>query len=174
MTHYPGKIFLIGFMGVGKSHWGRLLADQLSYDFIDLDDSVSAAAGGHTITQIFEQDGEDFFRQIESQSLEKHISNENHFVMACGGGAPCFLNNMDRMKRAGKVIWLKAGVDELLPRLMREKEKRPLISQLNEETLQAYILKKLGDRQLFYQEAHQSIQESSLSADNLIKTLLYE
>lgn len=174
MFGYPDKIFLIGFMGVGKTHWGQLLAKQLGYSFIDLDQEISDTAGGRSITQIFEEKGEEYFRQLESSCLDRCIMSATPLVLACGGGAPCFLNNMERMKKAGKVIWLQAAVEELLPRLLAEQEKRPLIRELPAEELRFYIIKKMGDRQLFYREADIKVAESALTEQNLIKSFFYE
>lgn len=174
MIGCPDKIFLIGFMGVGKSHWGRILAAQLGYAFIDLDEEISREAADRSITQIFEQEGEEYFRRLESACLGKFISTEPRLVMACGGGTPCFLNNLERMKKAGKVIWLQASVGELLPRLLAERGKRPLIRELSEEELTQYITKKIGDRQLFYREADHAVPESTLTEKKLIETLFYE
>lgn len=174
MAGSPDKIFLIGFMGVGKSHWGIRLAKALQYAFIDLDDSISRAAGGRSITEIFEQEGEEYFRRLESEQLTLLTSSPNHLVVACGGGAPCFLNNMDRMKKSGRVIWLQATPEELIPRLLEERAKRPLLKDLDAQQLEAYIIRKIGDRQLFYREAHRTIAESTLTEQNLLQILLHE
>lgn len=174
MDGYPQKIFLIGFMGVGKSHWGARLAHHLHYPFTDLDAEIVRAAGGLTVTEIFEQKGEEFFRQLEASCLEQIIGRPGPCVVACGGGAPCFLNNMARMKKAGTVIWLQATPDELLPRLLKEREKRPLVRELDEKQLKAYIIRKIGDRQLFYREADLAVAESSLTEENILQKLLHE
>lgn len=174
MLGYPDKIFLIGFMGVGKSHWGRHLAIQLGHAFIDLDEEISRAAGDRSITQIFEEEGEEYFRRLESDCLEKFTAADQRLVMACGGGTPCFLNNLERMKKVGKVIWLQASVTALLPRLLAEREKRPLIRDLSEAELRHYITKKMGDRQLFYREANLTVAESELTEKNLTEILFHE
>lgn len=174
MVEYPDKIFLIGFMGVGKSHWGRLLSTQLGYAFIDLDEEISRMAGGRTITEIFEEEGEEFFRRLEANCLDQFIATDQQGVMACGGGTPCFLNNLGRMKKAGRVIWLQATAEELLPRLLAERDKRPLIRELSEVELTHYITKKMGDRQLFYREADLAVAESALTEKNLTQSLFYE
>lgn len=174
MAVYPDKIFLIGFMGVGKSHWGRILSSQLGYTFLDLDEIVSRAAGDRSITEIFEQEGEEYFRNLESSCLEKHSQEHGQFVMACGGGTPCFLNNLERMKNAGLVIWLQASIEELMPRLLAEKSARPLIKDLSDQEIESYIAKKLGDRQLFYREAHRTVPEATLTDQNLLKTFFDE
>lgn len=172
MTATPEKIFLIGFMGVGKSHWGVRLADRLGYSFVDLDEKISAAAAGRTVSEIFDQEGEEFFRQLESDTLQVIVHESPRFVMACGGGTPCFLNNLDLMRRSGLVIWLRADATELLPRLLGGKESRPLIRDFDPTQLESYIIRKLGDRNIFYQQAHRAVYERELSEDNFMKLLL--
>lgn len=172
MQNYPDKIFLIGFMGVGKSHWGSRLSKALHHPFLDLDSEVSRSAGGRTITEIFEQSGEEYFRSIESETLKKIATSESSFVMACGGGTPCFLNNLDLMKSVGLTIWLQADPMELLSRLLAEKEKRPLLKNLSADQLEAYILRKMADRRLYYQQAHRSVWESELQENRLLEQLI--
>jgi shikimate kinase len=142
MSSFPDKIFLIGFMGVGKSHWGQRLASALQYAEADCLRSIASAPG--------------------------------NIVLACGGGTPCFLNNLDSMKAAGRVIWLQAEAKDLLPRLLAEKQTRPLLRDISDIEMERYVMKKMGDRQLFYQEAHRSVPEKTLTEANLIKTLLNE
>jgi shikimate kinase len=174
MSAYPDKIFLVGFMGVGKSHWGCRLANQLSYEFVDLDEKVSLAADGRSIDQIFSEEGEEFFRSLESTTLRSIIAKTPQFVMACGGGTPCFLKNLEVMKQAGRVIWLRADVNELLPRLLEGKEQRPLIRDLDASQLESYLIRKMGDRNIFYQQAHYSVRESALHEQELVQLLLNE
>lgn len=171
MQKYPDKIFLIGFMGVGKSYWGSRLSNALNYPFIDLDSEVSRAAGGRTITEIFEQSGEEHFRSVESEILRKYTTSASSFVMACGGGTPCFLNNLDLMKSVGLTLWLQADPVELLGRLLAEKDKRPLLKNLSADQLESYILRKLADRRLYYQQAHRSVWESQLQEHQLLEQL---
>ncbi len=173
MTAAPEKIFLIGFMGVGKSHWGARLADRLGHPYVDLDERVSANAGGRTVLEIFDQEGEEYFRQLESDTLQSLTRDYPRFVMACGGGTPCFLNNLDTMKRNGLVIWLRADAAELLPRLLAGKESRPLIRDLGPEQLESYIIRKLGDRNIYYQQAQRAVQERELNEENFMNLLLY-
>lgn len=173
MAETPDKIFLIGFMGVGKSHWGTRLGTQLGHGFIDLDERIIEGAGGRSIQEIFAQEGEEAFRSMEADTLRSIIGNTNRFVMACGGGTPCFLKNLEVMKAAGLVIWLRADAAELLPRLLQGKASRPLIRGLDEAQLESYIIRKLGDRNIFYQQAHRSVREADLSDENLIEQLLH-
>ena len=123
------KIFLIGFMGSGKSHWGRLLSQKLSIPLFDLDAQVEEYAG-KSIAEIFTTEGEEHFRMQEKDVL--HIITESHesFVMACGGGSPCYFNNIEYMQQAGTTVWINTSLELLYQRLVQEKEKRPLIKEL--------------------------------------------
>lgn len=146
------RIFLIGFMGSGKSYVGSRLADLLGYTFIDLDDKIEEKTQKN-IARIFEEEGEDYFRILERdtlQSLDKH----NNAVIACGGGTPCFYNNMEWMKNHGKTIYLDLPPAILVQRLKNEKEHRPLIKDLSDKgELLHFIEKKLSERVGFYQKS---------------------
>ena len=98
------KIFLIGLPGSGKSTIGKSLALELSYPFIDLDLDIEKAEG-RTIKQIFKQMHEGYFRQLESKALKKYCQSQDSFVMATGGGAPCFFDNMEQINQAGKSVF---------------------------------------------------------------------
>ena len=174
MTLPPTKIFLIGFMGVGKSHWGTRLAKSLGYSYYDLDEEISRSADGMSVRQLFEEKGEAFFRQRESDCLQSLCERPGPAVVACGGGTPCFFSNLERMKAAGCVIWLQATPNELLPRLIAEQEKRPLIRGLDEVALQVYIEQGLSERAPFYQQAHRMVVESTLTESNFLQILLHE
>ncbi|HWR33301.1 MAG TPA: shikimate kinase, partial [Chitinophagaceae bacterium] len=106
------KIFLIGFMGSGKTHWGRLLSQKLGIPFFDLDEQVTGHAG-KSIHEIFESEGEEQFRIFEKEVL--HIITESHesFVMACGGGSPCYFNNIDYMNQSGTTVWINTPLNTL-------------------------------------------------------------
>src|SRR4030095_14275940 len=106
------KIFLIGFMGSGKTHWGRLLSQKLGLPFFDLDEQVTSHCG-KSIPEIFHEYGEENFRLMEKDVL--HIITESHdsFVMACGGGSPCYFNNIEYMNQAGTTVWINAPLDTL-------------------------------------------------------------
>ena len=136
------KIFLIGFMGCGKTHWGKLLSEKLNVPFFDLDDKI-VEHKGKSIPDIFATDGEEQFRVVERDVL--HLVSENHesFVMATGGGTPCFFNNIDYLKRQGTVVWINCSTDCLYHRLVDEKNKRPLIANIADNELKGYIIKNI-------------------------------
>jgi|SanBayMetagenome_1026888.scaffolds.fasta_scaffold13662_3 shikimate kinase len=174
MTVLPPKIFLIGFMGVGKSHWGKRLSLALKYKFIDLDEEIIQKAGVSSINQLFEEQGEDRFRLLEAAGLQSVCHSSEPSVIACGGGAPCYFDNLQMMKAAGLVIWLKATSAELLPRLIAEKDNRPLIRQLDEASIRSYVEHKMTDRLPYYQQAHRIVLESTLTESDLVQKLLHE
>ena len=159
-------------MGTGKTHWGRLLSEKLGIRFFDLDDQVTEHAG-KSIPEIFATEGEEQFRLQEKEVL--HIITERHdsFVMACGGGSPCYFNNIDYMNQAGTTVWINTAGDILFQRLMAEKEKRPLIRDLSDDQLKAFIHKKFADRKIYYEQADVKVDEELVELDKLIETIFH-
>ncbi|RYY89424.1 MAG: shikimate kinase [Chitinophagaceae bacterium] len=168
----PGAIFLIGFMGCGKTYWGRQLAPALGVPFIDLDEKIEESAG-KPINEIFAQEGEEYFRQLEKETL--HLLAESHdaFVMATGGGTPCFYKNIDYMKQMGRTLWINCSIDCLHARLLKERDKRPLVRDLGEEQLRAYIFRKFGDRRIFYQQADIAVETDDLQLAYLLDKIAH-
>ncbi len=166
-----GGIFLIGFMGCGKTYWGKQLGERLGVPFYDLDDRIEQNEG-RTISEIFKAEGEEYFREREKEALMLITETHHSFVMATGGGTPCFLNNIDYMNRKGTTIWINCSAEYLQKRLAGEKEKRPLIKDLDDEALKAYIIKKVGDRKIFYQQADVVIYEDELNLESFYSKIL--
>ncbi|MDB5197642.1 MAG: shikimate kinase [Flaviaesturariibacter sp.] len=166
------KIFFVGFMGCGKTHWGKAVAQKLGLPFFDLDTKIEEDAGKN-ISQIFEEEGEEAFRRREKEVL--YLLSESHasFVMACGGGTPCYYNNIDYMKGQGTTIWINCSVDCLHSRLIREKTHRPLIADLDNDGLRSFIVKKFGDRKIFYQQAAIILNEDDVQLDPLIDRIFH-
>src|ERR1700738_2617985 len=123
------KIFLIGFMGSGKTHWGRQLSAKLQLPFFDLD-TVIVAKEKQSLAAIFSRQGEEYFRYQERDTLEEITHKQESFILSCGGGTPCFFNNIEFMKKSGKVIWLNTAIDTLQQRLLKERMSRPLIREI--------------------------------------------
>lgn len=165
------KIFLIGFMGSGKTHWGRRLGTKLNLPFYDLDTVISEQEK-KTVAEIFAGQGEEYFRYQEKETLEKISADQESFILSCGGGTPCFFNNIEFMKKNGKVIWLNTSIDMLTQRLQKERMTRPLISDVNEEDLRRYIIRKLSERRMYYQQADVTVGEENTNLDELIHILL--
>jgi shikimate kinase len=161
------KYFLIGFMGSGKTHWGREWAIKGAFHFIDLDEQIERAVG-KTVAQIFEEDGEDFFRQKETEVL-KSIKIIVPTIIACGGGTPCFNNNIEWMNENGTTIYLKTTVPQILERVLEEKEKRPLLKNLNAAEVQFFIEKKLKEREPFYNQAEITLLVKDLTEYTILE-----
>jgi shikimate kinase len=145
------KLFLIGFMGSGKTYWGKLWAGRSGLDFYDLDDIVEEEQE-KTIAEIFAEDGEDHFRNLETNTL-RSLSNKNNIIVACGGGTPCYNNNVTWMNENGTCVYLKSTPTNILKRLVSEKEKRPLIKNLQGDELLFFLTEKIKEREIFYTQA---------------------
>ncbi len=143
-------VYLIGFMGCGKSTLGKRVAAQLGYQFIDLDTYIEQKYMT-TIHQLFEKQGEAYFREIESKSL--HEINGYELVIATGGGTPCFHNNMEWMNKNGTTIYLELSNEALFSRLVGAKYKRPSVKNLDETQLKEFISTKMAERIIIYQQA---------------------
>jgi shikimate kinase len=166
------KIFLIGFMGSGKTHWGKLLSEKLHMPLVDLDEKITEHTGV-PISEIFDTQGEEYFRLLEKDLL--HLFSENHdsFIMATGGGTPCFYNNIDYLKKQGIVVWLNTSTESLYQRLISEKDKRPLIRDVPDTELKSYIIKKYSSRKIFYQQANVILREENMSLDLLVSKIFH-
>ncbi|UKJ08369.1 shikimate kinase [Solitalea lacus] len=163
------KIFLIGFMGAGKTTLGKRLAKKLNLPFLDLDHLIEEITGG-TIAEYFAKNGEEKFRELEKDVLQKHILPEQ-FVLSTGGGAPCFHNNLEWMNRNGQTIYLKLSPKAIAQRLENAKEERPLIKGLKGDDLIKFIEERLALREPFYNQAQLTVDGLSINADTLIKQL---
>jgi len=166
------KIYLIGFMGSGKTHWGRLLSQKLSIPFFDMDEQV-VSHEGKSIVEIFAENGEEHFRLLEKDIL--HIITESHesFVMACGGGSPCYFKNIDYMNNSGTTVWINTPTEVLFQRLIKEKDHRPLIKDFTDEQLRAYINRKFADRKIYYDQAEITIDEEPLQIEKLVEKIFH-
>lgn len=147
------KIFLVGMPGSGKSSVGKLLAASLNTQFIDLDAVIEQEAG-LVIREIFSTKGESYFRDLERNALHK-VAEEDRFVVATGGGVPCFFDNMDYMKQNGKVIFLDVPMSTIAKRLQNEGlSVRPLLKDFSTlEQLETHLLDTFGKRGPFYGQA---------------------
>lgn len=166
------KIFLIGFMGSGKTHWGRKLSQKLGLPFFDMDGQVTTHAG-KSIPEIFAEDGEEAFRMLEKEVLYMITESHGSFVMACGGGAPCFFNNIEYMNQAGTTVWINTPMDILFERLVKEKAKRPMIRELTDDQLRSFIIRKFADRRIYYEQAVVKVEEEPLQMDNLVEKIFH-
>jgi len=146
--HKARKIYLIGFMGSGKSTTGKNLASYLNWSFIDIDDRIESIAD-MKIQDIFSQKGETYFRQIESEALLSTLS-ESDTVISTGGGTPCFGSNMNFMLENGLTIYLKMTPSDLERRLLNSPDERPLLKDIARKDLRKFISSKLTEREEWY------------------------
>lgn len=157
------KIFLIGFMGCGKSYRGHQWAQGLNLEFIDMDARIEWEEG-LTAEQIFTEKGEPYFRQKETEILQILIHQEN-ILVACGGGTPCFNDNMSLMNEHGTTVYLRSSPEKLYERLIHERHKRPLIKGLTETELLFYIKEKIEEREFYYMQAQHFLNVDELPDD---------
>jgi len=158
-------IFLIGFMGSGKSHWGKIWAEEKGMDFFDLDQLLEIQEG-KSILELFETAGEEGFREMES-SLLRNLPLHSASIVACGGGTACYHRNMAWMNTHGTTVYLMASADELCERLLLQTHERPLLKGLHSDELHGYIAEKLEERLPYYLNARihlpvDSLQETTI------------
>ena len=157
-------------MGSGKTHWGKLLASKLQLPFRDLD-TVIVEKEKRSVSELFAGKGEEYFRNKEKETLEEIALEYTSFILSCGGGTPCFFNNIEFMKKTGKVVWLNTSVDVLKERLIREKTSRPLIRDIPDEELKRYIIRKLSERRMYYEQAEVIVNEENVNLEVLTQLL---
>jgi shikimate kinase len=169
MTVNNQIIYIIGFMGSGKTTAGKKLASLLGWKFIDLDKKIEEYTG-KTITEIFSDNGEEYFREIESQLLRNLIA-QTSTIISTGGGTPCHNKNMDFMINTGLTIYLKMTPGQLKSRLSGSKGERPLIKDLDPVELQFFIEKRLADRERWYDRSEITFEGMDLDINSLLKSI---
>ena len=145
------RVILIGYMGAGKTTMGKALANELGLTFYDLDWYIEDRYH-RTVAQLFAERGEEGFRKVEQQMLHEVAEFEN-VIISCGGGTPCFFNNMEYMNGQAQTVYLKATPDVLYRHLKMSKSERPLLKNKTEEELKEYIKDSLAQRQDYYEKA---------------------
>lgn len=163
------RVFIIGFMGCGKTKWGGKLAAHLEYDFIDLDEVLEQKAG-MTIAEYFSSFGEDAFRELESSILKETLYPDN-VIVSTGGGLPCFFDNMAWMNANGETLYIQLAPATLADRLENAKTQRPVLQGKKGDELIAFIAAKLAEREGFYKEAKHIVNGIDLSVERLEKAL---
>ncbi len=160
------NIFLIGFMGSGKTTIGKKLARQLNMDFIDMDDYIENVSG-KTIAKIFEEEGEASFRQMEKNTLKELFQLDNK-IIATGGGTPCFFDNMEQMNKNGMTFYLQMTPKALADRLVHGMEKRPLVKNKSRHELEDFITETLEKRKSFYSQAQHYISALNMKVEDFL------
>lgn len=165
------KIILLGYMGSGKSTIGKILANALQLQFLDLDNEIEKKLN-MSINDIFKSKGEVYFRKIEHQLLHTIVQENDNFVLSLGGGTPCYANNHLVLQQDDiSSIYLKGSIKTLADRLEKEKEHRPVLNNNTDDTLETFIAKHLFDRSYFYYQAKHIINIDNKTPDELIKEI---
>ncbi|MCR5077145.1 MAG: shikimate kinase [Prevotella sp.] len=173
----PLRIILIGYMGAGKTTVGKALAKELGVPFYDLDWYIESRMH-KTVKQIFDEKGENGFRQVERAMLHE-VAEFEHVIISCGGGTPCFFDNMDYMNRQGETVYLKATSEVLYSHLRMGKSVRPLLLNKTPEEVSLFVREQLQRREPFYAKAKHILDVSlmdnyekiKISVDNLCRLL---
>ena len=160
------RIILIGYMGAGKTTLGRKLAEQLSVPFYDLDWYIETRMHS-SVPKIFEERGENAFREIERNMLHE-VAEFEDVVISCGGGTPCFFDNMDYMNGQGDTVYLKAEPQVLYNHLKMGRTERPLLKGKTEQQLLDHITQQLGERETFYNKARHIFEIDTLDTRDKI------
>jgi len=167
-------IFLIGYMGSGKSRLGKNLSNSISYSFYDLDNFITTNEGA-TISEIFDKKKELYFRTIEKEYLKELINKKENKVISLGGGTPCYSDNMDIILNTNDSIsiYLNRSIDFLVERLYHKIYSRPLISHLkSKEELKEFISKHLFERNNYYLKSTKVFNSNTSNIDQNIKGLM--
>lgn len=164
------QIVLVGYMASGKSTIGRLLAKELNYEFIDLDVYIENYMG-NTISEIFKEEGEVFFRKLEHQMLIEVLDSNENILLATGGGVPCYSGNMDVIVEKANAVYLKLSIPSLVERIIPEKEHRPLVKNIEDELLSEFIGKHLFERSHYYSIAQNTIVCDKKTPDEIVSEI---
>ena len=170
MTKFSSnRLFLVGYMGSGKSTVGQQLAEKLEYLHIDTDESIIKLSG-LSIPEFFEIKGESAFREEETK-VTQLISRLNNVVISTGGGLPIYNNNMRQITEAGLTIYLEASINTLMSRITHDGHTRPIHKDLSRDQLLQSINEKLQSRNNFYHDAHLTINANG-SVGEIIDSIL--
>ena len=150
------KYFIVGYMASGKSTFGKELAKDKGLPFLDLDESVEFREG-RSISVIFAKEGEEYFRKREREILHEICNEADEFVLATGGGTPCFFDNMDYMNQAGTTVFLNTSPLVIVDRLKRQRADRPLLAMYSDDELEFFVREHLESRLSFYLKAKEQV-----------------
>ncbi|HKK39384.1 MAG TPA: shikimate kinase [Cryomorphaceae bacterium] len=164
------KVFLVGYMGVGKTTLGKRIANAMNLPFFDLDKEI-VKMESRSVKEIFSESGEQYFRELESRVLKDFCNRKESFVLSTGGGTVASIGNMETMKESGIVIWLDLPIEKILGRLAQSKE-RPLLEDVQPEDRKEFVEMHFAERQPHYQKAHIRFEAANVNAEKLEKLVL--
>ena len=160
------NIVLMGYMASGKSAIGKVLAKKLNLQFIDLDVFIEENEGV-TISELFQTKGEIYFRIKEGEYLKEILEKNKNTVISCGGGTPCYGNNLEIIKKYSISFYLKASMNTIFERLKNETSERPLVATIGIENLKEYIAKHLFERNEFYEKSNYTISVDNKTIETI-------
>jgi len=163
-------LFLVGFMGVGKTTIGKQISKKIKLPFIDTDNAVENLTG-KSIAEIFSNDGEAQFRFFENQVIQE-LNGVTSLVVSTGGGLPCFYNNMDLLLQTGYVVYLNAQPAFITSRLLASKKPRPLIQNLSQTDLLAWVGHTIKQREEVYLRSNLIVDATAKSVGDIVKSIL--
>ena len=164
-------ISLIGYMGSGKSHIAKVLSLKLGLKLIDLDKEI-ILKNNLSIPEIFQKRGEIYFRKQERAVLEEILSTQKECILSLGGGTPAYYDNIDLITQNSESIYLRSSVKTLTERLLKQKQKRPLIAKINDEDLPEFVAKHLFERQPFYGQAQYTVITDSKTPEEIANEIV--
>ncbi|MFC6268207.1 shikimate kinase [Frigoriflavimonas asaccharolytica] len=164
-------ISLVGYMGSGKSHISKLLSTELHYKLLDLDKEISLKLK-ETIPEIFQNNGEIYFRKQEKEILHQLLEETENSILSVGGGTPTFYDNMDAINKYSTSFFLRTDIKTLTDRISKNKERRPLLARIPDEDLPEFIAKHLFERNSFYSQANFIIDTKDKSPEELVKEII--
>jgi len=167
------KLVLLGYMASGKTIIANKLSQKLQLNHIDLDEYISRKEN-LSIPEIFKNKGEITFRLLENTSLKEILAKETNFILSVGGGTPCYANNMDLIIKYSGSIYLKANIETIYSRIVGEKSKRPLVTDIPDEKLKEFIAKHLFERSQFYNQAKYTIDVNNKTVNKIVKEILFQ
>ena len=167
------KIFLIGYMGCGKSSLGRKIAKRADMRFVDMDSLIEEREGA-SVSDIFHYAGEEYFRTKERDIIEEMATTEDDVVISTGGGVPAWGDNMERMNSIGHTVYLRRTAEQIASRLSPHgRQKRPKLRGLSDEELVAFMRANMAEREPFYSKARYCIDCAAMSDEELIEKILF-
>ncbi|WP_445756402.1 shikimate kinase [Polaribacter sp.] len=161
-------IILLGYMASGKSTIGKQLSKKLGIPFLDLDTYIYEKEN-KSVSEIFSQNGEIYFRKKEHEYLREVLENQQDFILSLGGGTPCYANNIELILNKNSIsIYLKASIQTLSNRLLKNKNLRPLVAFLEDDQVPEFIAKHLFERRFFYEQARKVVVIDQKSVSEIV------
>lgn len=163
------NVYLVGFMGCGKTEIGKKISKKLNLGFIDTDFEIENKYS-NSLNNLFKDNGEEFFRKEETE-LIKAIKKLDNKIIATGGGLPCYNKNLNLLDKSGLIIYLRCSVNNLFNRLVKNLNKRPLIKDFNKNELRKYIETTLNKREKIYKKSHKIIECDNKSENEILREI---